>query len=130
VMGMGAGAAYLMGLTHLHEYVDDELRGRVFATLFALMRIGLFVAMVLAVPLVNALGWVNIWRLDDPTRVVLALGGVTILLSGLAVIISLRSLFHRPTFGRETQDIIAAANRARRLRMERRHQNGGREGKQ
>ena len=121
VMGMGAGAAYLMGLTHLHEYVDDELRGRVFAALFGLMRIGLFVAMALAVPLVNVFGWVNIWRLDNPTRVVLALGGVTIFLSGLVVIITLRSVFHRPTLGRETQDIINAANRARRTRMERGH---------
>jgi dTMP kinase len=125
VMGMGAGAAYLMGLTHLHEYVDDELRGRVFAALFGLMRIGLFVAMVLAVPLVDVLGWVNFWRLDDPTRVVLALGGVTILLSGLIVIITLRSLFRRPALGKEAQDIIAAANRARRVRMERRHRKAG-----
>jgi len=125
VMGMGAGAAYLMGLTHLHEYVSDELRGRVFAALFGLMRIGLFVAMALAVPLVNVFGWVNIWRLDNPTRVVLALGGVTIFLSGLVVIITLRSVFHRPTLGKETQDIINAANRARRTRLERRHTDAG-----
>ncbi len=92
-MGMGAGAAYLMGLTHLHEHVDDELRGRVFAALFGLMRIGLFVAMALAVPLDDAFRWVNFWRLDNSTRVVLALGGVTIFLSGVFVIISLRSSF-------------------------------------
>jgi dTMP kinase len=120
VMGMGAGAAYLMGLTHLHEYVDDELRGRVFAALFGLMRIGLFVAMALAVPLEGAFRWVNFWRLDNSTRVVLALGGVTILLSGVFVLISLRSLFHTPVLGKETQDIIAAANKARRARVERR----------
>ena len=117
VMGLGAGAAYLMGLTHLHEYVGDELRGRVFAALFTLMRIGLFVAMALAVPLVDAFGWVDIGRLDDPTRVVLFLGGVIIFLSGLTVIITLRSLFHRPSLGRETKEIIAAANKARRSRM-------------
>ena len=121
VMGMGAGAAYLMGLTHLHEYVDDELRGRVFAALFGLMRIGLFVAMILAVPLAGALRSVKIWRLDDPTRLVLALGGVTILVSGLAVIITLRSLLLSPSLRKETQDIIVAANKARRARMERRH---------
>ncbi len=48
LMGFGAGAAYVMGLTHLHEQVSDEMRGRVFATLFGLMRIGLFVSMALA----------------------------------------------------------------------------------
>ncbi len=119
VMGLGAGAAYLMGLTHLHEYVGDELRGRVFAALFSLMRIGLFVAMALAVPLIDVLGWVDIWRLDDPTRVVLFLGGLTIFLSGLVVLVTLRSLFRSPTMGRETKEIIAAANRARRSRMSR-----------
>lgn len=119
VMGLGAGAAYLMGLTHLHEYVDDDLRGRVFATLFSLMRIGLFVAMALAVPLVDVFRWVNVWRLDDPTRVVLFLGGVTIFASGLVVIVTLRSLFRRPTLRRETREIIAAANHARRARMAR-----------
>ncbi len=117
VMGLGAGASYLMGLTHLHEHVTDELRGRVFAALFSLMRIGLFVAMALAVPLVDAFGWVNVWRLDDPTRVVLFLGGATIFLSGLTVLFTLRSLFRGPTLGREASEIIAAANRARRSRL-------------
>lgn len=117
VMGFGAGAAYLMGLTHLHEYVGDELRGRVFATLFSLMRIGLFVAMAVAVPLVDAVGWVDFGRLDDPTRVVLFLGGLTILTSGLAVLLTLRSGFRTPTLASETQDIIDAANKARRARM-------------
>jgi dTMP kinase len=117
VMGFGAGAAYLMGLTHLHEYVDDELRGRVFATLFALMRIGLFVAMVLAVPLVDVFRRVSIGRLDSPTRIVLFLGGITITVAGLGVLWAMRSLLRAPTLGREAQDIIAAANRARRARM-------------
>jgi dTMP kinase len=119
VMGLGAGAAYLMGLTHLHEYVEDELRGRVFAALFSLMRIGLFVAMAIAVPLVDVFGWVDFWRLNDPTRAVLFLGGLTIFLSGLFVILSLRSLFRSPSIGRETRDIIAAANRARRSSLSR-----------
>lgn len=116
VMGFGAGAAYLMGLTHLHEYVDDEMRGRVFAALFALMRIGLFVAMALAVPLVDVFRNIDIWRLNDPTRVVLFLGGLTIMAAGLGVMWAMRSQLRSPSLGRETQDIIAAANRARRSR--------------
>lgn len=117
VMGFGAGAAYLMGLTHLHEYVDDEMRGRVFATLFGLMRIGLFVAMALAVPLVDVFRNVDIGRLDDPTRVVLFLGGLTIMMSGLGVLWAMRSLLRSPTLGSDAQDIINAANRARRSRV-------------
>ena len=124
VMGLGAGGAYLMGLTHLHAYVGDELRGRVFAALFTLMRVGLFVAMAVAVPLIDAFNWVDVWRLDDPTRVVLFLGGLTIFLSGMVVIVTLRSLFHRPTLGRETREIIAAANRARRRRVAQSHRLG------
>ncbi|MEA2001020.1 MAG: hypothetical protein U9N84_03915, partial [Actinomycetota bacterium] len=116
VMGFGAGSAYLMGLTHLHERVDDEMRGRVFATLFALMRIGLFVAMAAAVPLKSVVSDVNIWRLDDPTRVVLFLGGLTIVAAGLGVLWSLRSSLRLPTVSREAQEIIAAANKARRSR--------------
>jgi MFS family permease len=113
-MGFGAGAAYLMGLTHLHEYVDDELRGRVLATLFALMRIGLFVAMALAVPLVDVFRGIDIGRLNDPTRVVLFLGGLTMLIAGLGVLWALRSTIRAPSLGLEARDIIAAANRARR----------------
>lgn len=116
VMGLGAGAAYVMGLTHLHEHVQDDMRGRIFATLFGLMRIGLFVAMALALPLRGIFGGIDIWRLDDPTRVVLFLGGLTVIASGLGVLWSLRGLLRMPILGKETQDIIAAANRARRIR--------------
>ncbi len=117
VMGFGAGSAYLMGLTHLHERVDDEMRGRVFATLFALMRVGLFVAMALAIPLRSVVSDVNIWRLDEPTRVVLFLGGSTIVTAGAGVLWSLRSSLRLPTVGKEAQEIIAAANKARRARQ-------------
>jgi hypothetical protein len=123
VMGFGAGAAYLMGLTHLHEYVDDELRGRVLATLFALMRIGLFIAMALAVPLVDVFRSVDIGRLNDPTRVVLFLGGLTMFVAGLGVLWALRSTIRSPTLGLEAQSIIAAANRARRRQPPSRRKN-------
>ena len=124
VMGFGAGAAYLMGLTHLHEYVDDEMRGRVFATLFGLMRIGLFVAMALAVPLVDVFRNVDFGRLNDPTRVVLFLGGMTIMAAGLGVLWAMRSMLRSPTLGREAQEIINAANRARRSGMAARDKKG------
>lgn len=114
IMGFGAGSAYVMGLTHLHEQVSDELRGRVFATLFGLMRIGLFVSMAVAPPLVVALRGVGVGRLSDPRRSVLFLGGMVIIISGMTVVWSLRELFGPPKLGAASRDILARASDARR----------------
>jgi dTMP kinase len=38
VLGMCAGAVYVLGFTLLHESVDDELRGRIFGALYILVR--------------------------------------------------------------------------------------------
>ncbi|NND01185.1 MAG: hypothetical protein HKN91_00220, partial [Acidimicrobiia bacterium] len=122
LMGLGAGAAYVMGLTHLHEHVEDEMRGRVFASLFGLMRIGLFVSMALAVPIAGALNVSGIGRLNDPNRLVLFLGGAIMLLSGLGLLWSLRTLFTRPKLESATHDIIAHADKARRSTTQRRAQ--------
>jgi len=119
LMGLGAGAAYVMGLTHLHEEVEDEMRGRVFATLFGLMRIGLFVSMAVAVPLTGALDLAGIGRLNDPNRFVLFLGGAIMLASGVALLWSLRSLFTHPKLESATQDLIAHAEKARRSTTQR-----------
>jgi dTMP kinase len=45
VMGAFAGSTWVTGYTLLHENVTDELRGRVFATLTILSRLGLFVSL-------------------------------------------------------------------------------------
>lgn len=115
-MGFGAGAAYVMGLTHLHEQVSDELRGRVFATLFGLMRIGLFVSMAVAPPLEALLSGVGVGRLSNPTRLVIFLGGAVIIGSGVATLWSLRALLGRPKLGAEARDILAHASEPRRRR--------------
>ncbi len=120
LMGLGAGAAYVMGLTHLHEHVEDEMRGRVFATLFGMMRIGLFVSMAMAVPIAGAINVSGIGRLNDPNRLVLFLGGGIMLLSGLGLLWSLRTLFTRPKLEPATHDIIAHADKARRSTTQRR----------
>ncbi len=114
MMGFGAGAAYVMGLTHLHEEVADELRGRVFATLFGLMRIGLFVSMAAVAPLQLLLAGTGIAGVRNPTRLVLAAGGLVIILSGLVTLWSLRRLFTRPKLGAEAREILARATEARR----------------
>ena len=113
VMGLGAGAAYVMGLSHLHEQVGDEMRGRVFAALFALMRIGLFVSMGIAVPLAGALDRAGLpGFLSQPTRTVLAAGGITILLAGLGTLWSIRDTFGAPGWGPNTRGVFATAARA------------------
>lgn len=45
VMGLGAGVTWVTGYTLLQENVADELRGRTFATLTVLGRLGLFVSL-------------------------------------------------------------------------------------
>ncbi len=119
LMGLGAGAAYVMGLTHLHEHVEDEMQGRVFATLFGMMRIGLFVSMGIAVPLTGVLDVSGIGRLNDPNRLVLFFGGGIMLLSGAALLWSLRALLGRPKLEAATHEIIAYVEQARRAARKR-----------
>ena len=38
ILGVCAGAVYVLGFTLLHESVDDELRGRIFSALYILVR--------------------------------------------------------------------------------------------
>src|SRR5207245_1620705 len=49
-----AGAGYVVGFTILQENVEDELRGRIFAALYTLVRLCLIVSLTLA-PLLSGL---------------------------------------------------------------------------
>ena len=44
LLGIGAGAVYVLGFTILHESVSDDLRGRIFSTLYTLVRLCLLLA--------------------------------------------------------------------------------------
>jgi MFS family permease len=92
VMGFGAGSGYVLGFAHLHEQADDEVRGRTFAALFSLMRIGLLTSMMIALPLAELFDGVLPGMLSEGSRVVLLLGGVTILLSGVATLWNVRRM--------------------------------------
>lgn len=64
VMGMCAGASYVLGFTILHETVEEKLLGRTFAGLFTLVRFCLLISFVLGPFLSAFLGrlsseWVN-----------------------------------------------------------------------
>jgi dTMP kinase len=54
VIGMGAGMAFLAGITLLQREVGDEIRGRIFAFLGVSARVILMVAMTVSAPLA---GW-------------------------------------------------------------------------
>lgn len=53
VMGVFAGASYVIGYTLLHENVDDELRGRVFAGTYILVRLCVLLSMAVGPFLVD-----------------------------------------------------------------------------
>jgi dTMP kinase len=85
-MGVCAGAVYVVGFTLLQENVEDDLRGRIFATLYTLTRLCLLISLSLA-PLAAGL-------LDDVSsvpgvRVTLWIGASIILLAG---VLALRTL--------------------------------------
>ena len=61
IMGACAGTSYVTGFTVLQETVQDDLRGRIFATLYTVIRMCLLVALVIS-PL-----WSDFWNwlIDD-----------------------------------------------------------------
>jgi dTMP kinase len=74
-MGICAGGVYVMGFTLIQENVSDEIRGRVFATLYTLVRLCLVIALTIG-PLLAAL-----LQKVSPGQVVIA--GVTVQLPGV-----------------------------------------------
>lgn len=118
-MGLGAGSAYVLGFAHLHEQADDELRGRTFAALLSLMRIGLLTAMMVAIPLANLFDGVLPGLLSHGSRVVLLVGGTTILGSGIVTLWSVRrSLISLGKIGdRPAVDTAVEALRTHRKRL-------------
>jgi len=93
-LGLCAGAVYIIGYTILQTNVEDELRGRTFATLYTMTRLCLLAAFTLAPVLSRLLdslsarlvsGHVDVFglRVDVPgVRLTLWLGGLIILLAG------------------------------------------------
>ncbi|HYZ98240.1 MAG TPA: MFS transporter [Acidimicrobiales bacterium] len=55
VMGVFAGSVYVLGFTLLHESVEDEVRGRIFAALYTLVRLCVLLALVVGPLLIDVL---------------------------------------------------------------------------
>jgi dTMP kinase len=81
VLGLCAGAVYVLGFTLLHENVDDELRGRAFSGLYTLVRMCILIAFAVG-PFLSGL-------LDQVSRAVFGedrtweVGGVELFLPGV-----------------------------------------------
>src|SRR5205807_2056424 len=70
LLGACAGTSYVTGFTVLQETVRDDLRGRIFATLYTVIRMCLLLALVIS-PL-----WADFW--DWIANTVINVGTVTI----------------------------------------------------
>ena len=94
--GAGAGCAYVTGFTLLQETVHDEMRGRMFATLYTLVRLCLLASLVFGPFVAGALGAISknathgelkigSAHLALPgVRLALLLGGALTIVSGMA----------------------------------------------
>lgn len=101
-LGLCAGAVYVVGFTLLQENVGDEMRGRVFATLYTMVRFVLLAAMLLAPLLAGALDGLSnrafgkhavVLGLDvalPGTRLTLWLGGLLVVAAGVLATLTLR----------------------------------------
>ncbi|MDP8975849.1 MAG: MFS transporter [Actinomycetota bacterium] len=103
VLGLCAGSVYILGFTILQTNVDDKLRGRIFATLYTLVRFCLLLAFAVS-PILSSLlgklsnalvgGSVNVGdaTLELPgVRLTLWLGGAIILGAGVLASRSMRT---------------------------------------
>jgi dTMP kinase len=106
IIGLCAGAVYVLGFTLLHENVEDELRGRAFTGLYTLVRLCVLLAFAVAPFLSGFLHQLSSAVLGpDRTleigqfsiflpgvRLTLFLAGGIMALAGLLTILSLRSV--------------------------------------
>lgn len=104
VVGLAAGAMYVLGFTLLHERVSDDLRGRAFGSLYTLVRLGVMVAFVIGPALSEGIDAVTERRWDRQlgvfgwdvfipgVRVTLWIASLIIVAAAAAASASLRSL--------------------------------------
>jgi dTMP kinase len=81
LLGVCAGAVYVLGFTLLQENVADELRGRVFASLQIVVRLTVFLSMLLGPALAAATGALTRAWFDGEVSV----GGVEVAVPGVRV---------------------------------------------
>lgn len=92
-LGLCAGAVYVLGFTILQQNVDDALRGRTFATLYAMIRVCLLGAFTIAPLLSRLLGSLalTVGLHVSGVRLALWMVGLIITGAGLLSLLSLRN---------------------------------------
>jgi dTMP kinase len=110
--GIGAGSSYVMGFTHLHEGVEDEMRGRTFAALYTLARTSLLISIALGGFAAELLDGILPAPFDNGIRNALAIGGAIVLSAGLVTLWNLRSTLSGPEFSEETYRTLKDASDA------------------
>ena len=110
--GAGTGVAYVTAFTQLHATVDDSLRGRTFATMFAFARTALLVSFALAGVGAAALDGVLTGELNEGIRAVIVLGGLVVLVVGGAVLWAAREEIRPKPFDEEQLATLASAGDA------------------
>jgi dTMP kinase len=101
-MGVFAGSVYVLGFTLLHENVEDEIRGRIFAALYTLVRLCLLLSMALGPILADVFDQLSESLVDrridvgfaialPGVRITLWLAGVIMLGAGGLAAMSLRA---------------------------------------
>ena len=102
-IGICAGTVYVLGFTLLHENVGDDMRGRIFATLYTLVRTCVLFALALGPLLEETLDrlskrfWernIEVFGMDiyvPGVRLTLWLASAIILVAGIVAVASLRA---------------------------------------
>jgi len=88
LLGLFAGAVYVLGFTLLHETVDDEFRGRIFASLYTLVRLCLIMALAVGPALAVVLNGLSTKWFDKQISVV----GVDVFIPGVRLTLWLAAL--------------------------------------
>ncbi|MGQ0831177.1 MAG: MFS transporter [Microthrixaceae bacterium] len=103
ILGVCAGAVYVLGFTLLHESVDDELRGRIFSALYILVRFCVLLAFAVGPLLSDLLDRLSRTLVDRQVslasidiyvpgvRLTLWLAGLIIMAAGILAARSLRA---------------------------------------
>ena len=88
MLGLCAGAVYVLGFTLLHENVDDELRGRIFSALYTLVRLCVLIAFAVGPLLADILDNVSERLVDGHVELL----GVTVSVPGVRLTLWLAGL--------------------------------------
>jgi MFS family permease len=123
ILGMCAGAVYVLGFTLLHESVDDELRGRIFGALYILVRFCVLLAFAVGPLLSDLLDRASVRLVDrhiapfgidifvPGVRLTLWLAAVVIMAAGVLALMSLRAGARPPSDRERLQELVSGVTR-------------------